>query len=399
MTTRPPRGSCGTHSAVSRSSPRTVTCWWTHPAGPPTSPAPARAHRSASTCCWHTCLLIRPRWETSWLSSTSASSIQSRSRSPGLRRCSTRRTSGSGAKPMKICVCVKRVPMVGGTIRLTPDGLDLDTAMSGFTISPHEECAVEEAIQITARLGAGTGRPGGAPGGSTSGGTSSGPGGGGVTVLTLGPPEAADQLRDMLALGASRAILLETDGAEWGPIATAAAIADAVRADGYDLLLFGNESADTGGYQVPIRVAHALGLPCVTGIKKLQLVADPAADPAGDPTADPAGDPAAGGWRIVAGREYRGAEEIFDLPLPAVVSVKEGINLPRYPSLPGRLRAKRAAIDRVRPQRSAEELRKDGLRVPMSSHQRAQILGSGTGNGTDAVPALVELLAELGVLQ
>src|ERR1035438_7431213 len=99
---------------------------------------------------------------------------------------------------MDICVCVKRVPMVGGLIKLTPDGLDIDTAMSGFTISPHEECAVEEAIQITERLG------------------------GSVTVLTLGPPEAADQLRDMLALGASRAILLETDGAEWGPIATAA---------------------------------------------------------------------------------------------------------------------------------------------------------------------------------
>jgi electron transfer flavoprotein beta subunit len=255
---------------------------------------------------------------------------------------------------MKICVCVKRVPMVGGTIRLTPDGLDLDTAMSGFTISPHEECAVEEAIQITARLGAGTGRPGGAPGSGTSG----GPGGGGVTVLTLGPPEAA--------------------------------ITDAVRADGYDLLLFGNESADTGGYQVPIRVAHALGLPCVTGIKKLQIVADPTADPTGDPAADV--------YRIVAGRDYRGTEELFDLPLPAVVSVKEGINLPRYPSLPGRLRAKRAVIERIEPRRGADGLRKDGLAVPASSRTRAQILGSGTGTGTDAVPALVALLDELGIL-
>ena len=267
---------------------------------------------------------------------------------------------------MDICVCVKRVPMVGGLIKLTPDGLDIDTAMSGFTISPHEECAVEEAIQITERLG------------------------GSVTVLTLGPPEAADQLRDMLALGASRAILLETDGAEWGPIATAAAITDAVRADRYDLLLFGNESADTGGYQVPIRVAHALGLPCVTGIKKLQLVADPAADPAGVPP----GDPSAGGWRIVAGREYRGAEEIFDLPLPAVVSVKEGINLPRYPSLPGRLRAKRATIETIEPSWEPDGLRKERLRVPEGAGKKAQVLGTGTG----AVPALVSLLDELGVL-
>jgi electron transfer flavoprotein beta subunit len=137
---------------------------------------------------------------------------------------------------VEICVCVKRVPMVGGAIMVTPDGLDVDTTMSGFTVSPHEECAVEEAVRIAERLG------------------------GTVTVLTLGPPEAAGQLRDMLALGAHRGVLLETDGAEWGPVATAAAIAAVVGDGGYDLLLFGNEAADTGGYQVPVRVAHALGV-------------------------------------------------------------------------------------------------------------------------------------------
>jgi electron transfer flavoprotein beta subunit len=102
---------------------------------------------------------------------------------------------------MEILVCVKRVPMVGGKVVVTPDGQDVDTRMSGFTVSPHEECAVEEAVQLTERLG------------------------GTVSVLTLGPPEAADQLRDMLSLGAGHGVLLETDGREWGPIATAAAIA------------------------------------------------------------------------------------------------------------------------------------------------------------------------------
>lgn len=255
---------------------------------------------------------------------------------------------------MEICVCVKRVPMVGGVIALTPDGLDVDTSMSGFTISPHEECAVEEAVQITERLG------------------------GTVTVLTLGPAESAEQLRDMLALGASRAILLQTDGAEWGPVRTAAAIADAVRDGGYDLLLFGNEAADTGGYQVPVRVAHALGIPVVTGIKRLDV--------------RPGGEGEAG--RIEARREYRGTEEIFEVPLPAVVSVKEGINLPRYPSLPGRLRAKRAPIETTEPDQPAEGLRKELLVVPEGTSKQAQILGA----GTDAVPALVRLLDELGVL-
>src|SRR5215470_8570557 len=120
---------------------------------------------------------------------------------------------------MEILVCVKRVPQVGGKIVVTGDGQEVDTRMSGFAMSPHEECAVEEAIQIT------------------------------------------EQLRDALALGAGRGVLLETDGREWGPIATAGAIvAEAHRragaGQGYDLLLLGNEAADTGDYQVGVRVAH-----------------------------------------------------------------------------------------------------------------------------------------------
>jgi electron transfer flavoprotein beta subunit len=251
---------------------------------------------------------------------------------------------------VEIAVCVKRVPMVGGKIVVTADGQDVDTRMSGFTVSPHEECAVEEAVRLVEAHG------------------------GGVTVLTLGPPAAADQLRDMLALGATRAVLLETDGREWGPIATAEAIVAEVGTPErpYDLLLFGNEAADTGDYQVAVRVAHALGLPCVTGIKNLE-VTDTGAR---------------------AKREYRGIEEGFDIPLPAVVSVKEGINLPRYPSLPGRLRAKRATIETRAPQWRADGLTKTGLRVPASESKHAEILG----NGADAVPALVALLEEMGVL-
>jgi electron transfer flavoprotein beta subunit len=247
---------------------------------------------------------------------------------------------------VEIAVCVKRVPMVGGTIVLTADGQDVETRLSGFTVSPHEECAVEEAVRLTERDG------------------------GAVTVLTLGPPEAADQLRDMLALGAHRAVLLQTDGREWGPIATAAALAAELSARGpFDLVLFGHEAADTGGSQVGVRVAYALGLPVVTGIKEL--------------SAD-----------FQASRDYRGVREVYPLPLPAVVSVKEGINLPRYPSLPGRLRARRATIDTVTPTWQPEGLRKQRLRVPAQTRRRAEILGT----GVEAVPALVTLLDSLGVL-
>src|SRR5215472_17269347 len=101
---------------------------------------------------------------------------------------------------MDILVCVKRVPTVGGAITVTADGQAVDTRMSGLTISPHEECAVEEAIRLASAFG------------------------GSVTIVTLGPVAAEEQLRSCLALGASKAVLLTTDGGEFGPIATAAAL-------------------------------------------------------------------------------------------------------------------------------------------------------------------------------
>src|SRR5947208_14062956 len=86
--------------------------------------------------------------------STWASSTRSRWRGPARPRCSTRKTRGSGAKKvMEILVCIKRVPTVGGKIAVTPDGQEVDTRASGFSISPHEECAVEEAVQISERDG------------------------------------------------------------------------------------------------------------------------------------------------------------------------------------------------------------------------------------------------------
>ena len=95
-----------------------------------------------------------------------------------------------------------------------------------------------------------------------------------------------------------------------------------------------------------------------------------------------------------ASREYRGSTEVFDLVRPAVISVREGINLPRYPSLPGRLRAKRAVIERFQPEYRGEGLRKQLLRVPAGQTRRAEVLGT----GADAVPALVRLFEEFGVL-
>jgi electron transfer flavoprotein beta subunit len=255
---------------------------------------------------------------------------------------------------MEILVCVKRVPATGGRIALTSDGQEIDTRYLGFTVSPHEECAVEEAVRIVE-----------AHGGSSA-------------VLTLGPAAAEEQLRDSMAVGVDRGILLETVGREFDPVATAAAIVEAVRAQEaahgpFDLVLFGNEAADTGGFQVGIRVAVTLDRPIATGIKAL--------------TVDDG--------RVVARREAPGGGwETFELPLPAIVSVKEGLNLPRYPSVPGRLRAKRREVERVEPAWSASGPTKLGLRLPEEEGTPVEILG----RGPDAAPAVVNLLVRIGVL-
>jgi electron transfer flavoprotein beta subunit len=247
---------------------------------------------------------------------------------------------------VKILCCVKRVPITGGRMVLTDDAQSLETRHLGFTISPHEECAVEEAVRIVEA------------------------GGGEVVVLTLGPAEAEEQLRDCMAIGADRGILLRTDE-EWDPQATAAAIVDAIRDESFDLLLFGNESADAGNYQVGIRVAYALGLPVANGLKKIELHDV--------------------GARVE--RDVGGARDVYEVQLPAVLGVLEGLNLPRYPSVPGRLRAKSkplAVVDVTRPESKLEKVR---LVVPEGQGKQAEILGTGAG----AAPRVVEVMQQLGV--
>ena len=153
-----------------------------------------------------------------------------------------------------------------------------------------------------------------------------------------------------MAIGIDRAVLLETDGGDWDPLATAGAIVEAIRAleaDGepFDLLLFGNEAADTGDFQVGIRVAVALGRPCVTGIKAIE---------AGRRAASSPGARRGGGW------------EMFELPLPAVLGGQGGAEPAalsvRSGAAPGEEEGDRA--DRRRSARPGRSDRRSGLRLP-----------------------------------
>ena len=254
---------------------------------------------------------------------------------------------------MRVAACIKRVPITGGRIVLTSDARAIDTTHLGFTMSPHEECGVEEAVRLIEAHG------------------------GDSVVLTLGPPEAVEQLRDAMALGIDRAIHLHSDGREWDGQATAAALVEAIRADeaangAFDIIFFGNESADSGGVQVGIRAAFALDRPCVTGLKKV--------------TVD--------GSSVRCEQEVEAGRDVYIVPLPAVLAVKEGLNLPRYPSVPGRMRARSKPVHVIAPIRPEPRLEMIRLAVPAGQGRRAEPLGT----GATAAPAVVEVLRQAGVL-
>ena len=244
-----------------------------------------------------------------------------------------------------VLVCIKRVPDTGGEVELTADGQGVDARHVGFTISAHESCAVELAVRIA----------------TDTGGT--------ATVLTVGTQDAVEQLRSALGVGCSAAVLVEADPAGYGPADSAREIA-AVAGD-YDLVLLGNDAADTGDFQVGIRLAYALGRPVVNGIRTVS-VEDGVAKAQG---AGPDG------------------VETWAVPLPAVVTVLEGGVEPRYPTITGRMKAKKAKVEVVAPQAEPHGSGRVRLTLPPAQPSNVEVLGQ----GADTAGAVVDLLQKLGV--
>lgn len=253
-----------------------------------------------------------------------------------------------------VLACIKRVPDVSGQVLLSADGQSVDARHVGWAVSPHEECAVELAVQVAAANG------------------------GEATVLSVGSPDAVEQLRDALAVGCTRAVLVEADTDRIGPADVAAAIADVVQehaaaGTAYDLVLLGNDAADTGDFQVPVRLAYALERPVVTGISTVEVQGD----------------------RVEAHGDGPVGPEVFELPLPAVVAVMEGGVAPRYPSVMGRMKAKKVEIETRTA--SGEPVGAGRVRLTLPPEQPSQV--EILGEGPEAALALVDLLDKLGALR
>jgi electron transfer flavoprotein beta subunit len=228
---------------------------------------------------------------------------------------------------MNIFVCVKRVPDTESKIRIDHDSNNIIEEGLNFVLSPYDEYAVEEALQLREAKG------------------------GKVTIFSVGPDEANVILKKALAMGADEAVLLKDSEPEsYDGLRTAKILARAFeqKYTDFDLIFFGKQAMGVDNAQVPAMVAELLGLPQVNVVTKLEIE----------------------GNQANAHREIEGAAEIVSVPLPAVLSAQKGLNEPRYETLKGIMMAKRKEIPAIELSElgfSAEELSSQMELVKMAS--------------------------------
>ena len=203
---------------------------------------------------------------------------------------------------MNCIVCMASVPDTASVIKVGGDGKGIDEAGIKWIVSPYDEYALEEALQITEAKG------------------------GEVTVVTYGPDSAEAALRDCLARGAHQAVHVLGGEATLGDSFTIAKVlAAALKDREYDLVLCGFKGVGTDCGQVGQMLAELLDLPHVANVTELEV----------------------GDGSLAAGRDVEGGKEKVESPLPALVTCQKGLNEPRYAALKGIMAAKKKPVDKV----------------------------------------------------
>jgi len=202
---------------------------------------------------------------------------------------------------MDIVVCLKQTFDTEAKIVLDSSG-KIDSTGVNLVMNPYDEFAVEEALKLREKFG------------------------GQVTLVSMGGERVTESLRTALAMGCDEAILIQDPALEspdeW---VTAEVLAKAVSQIPYDIILAGRIAVDDGSGQVAIRLADALKIPSVNCILKLE-------------TAD---------GKAEVTREIDGGTELIEVSLPAVLTTQKGLNIPRYPSMMGIMKAKKKEIKRL----------------------------------------------------
>ena len=243
---------------------------------------------------------------------------------------------------MDIVVCIKRVPATDTAIKIAADGKSIETNGVSFEMNAYDEFALEQALLIKEQLGEGT-----------------------VTALTIGPSLAQKVMRDALARGADKAVLLTTDEWIYDGAQVAQALATYLQANPAQIVLCGKQAVDSDNNQLAGNLAARLGFGCVTEVTKLELA---------DGT-------------FTAERDIEGAREVVTCKTPAVISCNKGLNEPRYANLKGIMKAKKKPLEEAAADLPAAAMEIVSLELPP-----ARADGRIIGEGVDAVPALIEAL-------
>ena len=243
---------------------------------------------------------------------------------------------------MNIVACVKRVPTTDAQIKIAADQKSLDPSAFQYMISFYDEIAVEEAVKTKEARG------------------------GEVTVLSIGPSDASKELRECLAKGADKAVLLvDPQWMQRDARASAKALANKIRSLGADLVFTGRVATDRDNAAVGPMLATYLGWSCVSEVVALEL----------------------GEGRGVAKRETENGIESVEFPLPAVVTCNKGLNEPRYAGLKGIMAAKKKPIEETPCEAVESQVLVEKIELPAARKE-----GRIVGKGVEAVPALIEAL-------
>jgi electron transfer flavoprotein beta subunit len=243
---------------------------------------------------------------------------------------------------MNIAVCIKRVPDMEMRFSIGGDRKSLDQGGLKYEMGDFDGYALEVGLQLVEKQGPGE-----------------------VVVISVGPDGVQETLRKGLAMGASRAVQLKAEAVPFDGLAIAHALGEELKGGGYDLILFGRMATDTANGTVGPMTAELLDLPCVTSISHLEITS-------GQGTAQ---------------RDLEGAAEMVQFPLPAVLTIDEGIARPRLASLKGIMAAKKKPLE-VKPARLGDvRITVESMALPPDRPP-----GRIVGEGADAVPELVRLL-------
>jgi electron transfer flavoprotein beta subunit len=247
---------------------------------------------------------------------------------------------------MEIVVCVKRVPKTDAKIKIAASGAAIDPAGVEYELNSYDEFALEEALRTKEALKKGT-----------------------VTVVTLGSDVAQKELRDCLAKGADKAVLIKDGGVAHDGYSTAEILAAYLKTIPHDVVFTGKQAVDMDGNQVGARLATLLGMACVTEVLKLTKNE--------------------GEW--LAERDIEGAREVVRCKLPAVITTQKGLNEPRYSSLKGIMASKSKPIVQVDAATVAPGIA-PATKVLAMSMPPDRPPGKVWKDGAAAVPALIQAL-------